>query len=80
MGTPYNSREEVDAGLSTWAESGPTYRAAHSEMQVRYKIAEKALAAYYEDRFNMSKPESQSTAKNVLDIALRTHYVFPKPR
>lgn len=80
MGAPYNSREQVDAGLSTWAEGGKTNRATHSEIRVRYKIAEKALATYYESRFNMSKSESQSTAKNVLDIALRTHYVFPKPR
>lgn len=80
MGTPYNSREEVDAGLSAWAENGKTYRAAYVEIQVQYKIAEKALKSHYKKRFNMSKIESQSTAKNVLDTALRTHYVFPKPR
>lgn len=80
MGTPYNSREEVDAGLSAWAENGKTYRAAYAEIQAQYKIAEKALTSYYKTRFNMSKIESQSTAKNVLDTALRTYYVFPKPR
>lgn len=80
MGIPYNSREEVDVGLSAWAEKGKMYRAAYAEIQVQYKIAEKALTSYYKTRFNMSKIESQSTAKNVLDSALRTYYVFPKPR
>lgn len=80
MGTPYNSREEVDAGLSMWAENGQAYKAARAEIQVQYKTAEKALTAYYKRRFNMSRVESQSTAESVLDNALRTHYVFPKQR
>lgn len=80
MGTPYNSREEVEMGLSTWAQNGKAYRAAHAEIQSQYKIAEKALKIYYMKRFNMSNVESLITAKSVLDTALRTHYVFPKPR
>ena len=80
MGTPDNSREEVDAGLSKWAENRQANKAARAEIQVQYRIAEEALTAYYKRRFNMSKVESKSTAEHVLDTALRTHYLIPKPR
>lgn len=35
MGAPYNSREEVDTGLSKWAENGKAYRAVHAEIQTQ---------------------------------------------
>lgn len=76
MGVPYNSRKEVDAGLTRWAQNGKAYEAAYAEVLAQYKIAEKALTTYYIRRFNMSEAKSASTAKRVLDTVLRTHYVF----
>jgi hypothetical protein len=79
MGTPYNSRKEVDAGLLAQAKNGKSYQAAYVEIKAGYKIAEKALADYYQEQFNMPEIKAKSTAKIVLDVALRTHYVFHKP-
>ncbi|MBI2726087.1 MAG: hypothetical protein HYX42_07540 [Polaromonas sp.] len=80
MGTPYNSREEVDMGLFAWAQRDKVSRKTYAEIQAQYKIAEKALQAYYRKQFNIPAAESQSTARSALDAAFRTHYVFPKPR
>lgn len=79
-GNPYNSREEVDAGLAMWAQKGAANRAEHAEILAQYKRAEKSLAGYYRAQFLMSKDESQATAQRVLDIAFRTYYVFHKER
>jgi len=76
MGEPYNSRGVVDVGLLEWAEQGKAYQAAYAEIQTQYKIAEKALAAYYVNSLRMSKSKSQSTATSVLDSVFRSHYVF----
>lgn len=80
MSGPYNSREEVDAGLALWAQKGTTYRAAYAEILAHYLPAERALAAYYQTQLRMSAPDSQATARRVLDIAFRTYYIFHKPR
>jgi hypothetical protein len=79
-GNPYNSREEVDAGLAMWAQKGAANRAEHAEILAQYKRADKSLAGYYRAQFLMSKDESQATAQRVLDIAFRTYYVFHKER
>lgn len=80
MSTPYNSRKEVEAGLSIWAEHGKMYQVAYAQIQAQYRIAEGELRSYYNRQLNMSKIASQIAAKNVLDIAYRAHYVFPKKR
>ena len=77
-GTPYNSREEVDTGLATWAQSHAWNRALHADIVAQYKRAEKALATYYRTQFQMPQSESQATAKRILDIAFRTYYIFHK--
>ncbi|MEJ7804988.1 MAG: hypothetical protein WKG03_03580 [Telluria sp.] len=76
MGSPFNSRKEVNSGLSRWAEKGKGYRVAHTQIKAQYRVAETALAMYYATQFNLSKNRSRSTAKKVLDIAFRRHYVF----
>lgn len=78
MGEPYNSREVVDAGLLKWADQGKAYRTAYAEIQSQYKIAEKALAAFYVSHLHMSMGESKSTAARVLDSVFRSHYAFPE--
>lgn len=35
MGSPYNSRTEVDAGLSDWAQTGKSYRVAYDRIQAQ---------------------------------------------
>jgi len=73
---PYNSREEVDAGLAEWAQRGKAYRAAYAEIQTQYKIAETALANYYKRRFKMPLIDARATAERVLDGVFREQYVF----
>lgn len=80
MGAPYNSRKEVASGLSGWAEQGMGYRVAHNQIGAQYKVAETALAMYYATHFKMSENKSRATAKKVLDIAFRRHYVFPSEK
>lgn len=72
----YNSREEVEAGLKGWSLQGASYRKIYQEIQRQYPVAEQSLAAYYRRRFNLSTPKAKALAAYMLDMALRSHYVF----
>ena len=76
MGTLWQTREEVDAGLLAWSKQGPAYQAEYSALMTQYVIAEKALAGYYKKRFHMPPDQAQVTAKDALDVAFRSHYWF----
>ncbi|HVK55048.1 MAG TPA: hypothetical protein VM532_08475 [Burkholderiales bacterium] len=76
----YNSRQEVDVGLETWARSGPSFLKVYKKIQTNYPIAKQSLSTYYKKRFLLPKEKAQNLAEWVLDIALRSHYVFPNGR
>lgn len=78
MGTPYNSHEEVDIGLSEWAEINTANKVIHMKIQAQYKIAQRALETYYGSYFKMSTIDSRTMAKTTLDITYRTHYIFSR--
>lgn len=75
-GTPYNNREEVDAGLKDWSQTGTTYRKVYQAIQRQYPIAEKSLANYYQRHFGQSPSNAKKLSKYILDITLRSHYAF----
>lgn len=74
----YNSREEVDSGLSAWATKSKKYLALYKKIQEQYPIAEKALAKYYKGTFNLTQEKAESLAKYTLDIGYRHNFIFNK--
>jgi hypothetical protein len=77
---PYNSRQEVDAGLRHWAGNGPVYRGLYQDIQRQYPKAERALARFYRIKFNKSAVEAKVMATYVIDVAIRSHYSFHSER
>ena len=77
MWTPYNTREEVDAGLKHWSQTGATYRKLYQSIQRQYSLAEQSLAEYYQKAFRRPAPDALALSSYVLDIALRSPYAFP---
>ena len=75
----YNSREEVDSGLSAWATKSKKYLALYKKIQEQYPIAEKALAKYYKGTFNLTQEKAESLAKYTLDIGYRHNFIFTQP-
>jgi hypothetical protein len=75
---PYNTRAEVEAGLKDWARKDATSRRTYHALQYHYPLAEHALAAYYHRYFRRSTAEAKALSAYVLDIALRSHYAFPR--
>jgi hypothetical protein len=75
--TPYNTREEVDAGLTAWASSGKRPRKIQQEIQNQYPLAQQALAEYYKTTFGRTDKDAAASAAFALDIAFRTGFTFP---
>lgn len=76
LDAPYNTRAEVDAGLQDWSEKGKAYRKIYKAIQHQIPVAERSLAQYYQRHFGRSAAEAKKVAAYVIDIALRSHYVF----
>lgn len=74
----YNTRAEVDAELLHWSRNGPAYRLLHTRIRKQYPLALRALAEHYKKNFHQSEKDAMETARYVLDIVLRSHYVFPR--
>lgn len=74
--TPYNSREEVDAGLKNWSQTGSADRKIYQAIQRQYPVAERSLANYYQQHFGRSTSEAKELSAYFLDIVLRKHYTF----
>ena len=49
----YNSRDEVDSGLSDLAPRGPKALAAYDEIKKQYAVAERALPTYFRKTFQL---------------------------
>lgn len=73
---PYNTREEVDAGLKDWSLSGPSYLKHYQSIQQQYPKAEHSLSEYYQTSFHLSPRKAKIQSAYALDIALRSHYAF----
>lgn len=73
----YNTRAEVDAGLSAWMVNARR-RALRARIVQRYPDAERALTEHYRRDLAMPEVKANAEAGRVLDILLRAHFVFPK--
>lgn len=74
--TPYNSREKVDAELKNWAHNAKSFHQLYQDIAAQYPKAERALAHYYQTQFDKNADEANGMAKQALDIAFRTYFVF----
>ena len=73
----YNSRIEVDLGLSNWSHKNKKFTALYQKIIQQYPRAEEALAEHYENQFQLTKEKAEHLAKYVLDSAFRGHFIFP---
>jgi hypothetical protein len=73
----YNDRDQVEAGLKKWARSAKSFGKIYQEISKQYPNAEDALARYYKARFHKKTDEARSVAKQALDIAFKSYFVFP---
>lgn len=73
---PYNTRPEVDLGLSSWSEEVEAYGEIYRNIVRQYPLAEESLAEYYQQHFGRSAADAKSLASYVLDVAFRSHYAF----
>jgi len=80
LAEPYNSREEVDAGLREWSLQNKTNGDVYRRIQELYGPALQSIGKYYQRTFNRSREESEQMASYALDIAFRNYYVFSKRR
>jgi uncharacterized protein YecT (DUF1311 family) len=76
LGGPYNTRDEVDAGLRNWSQEGATYRKVYQSIQQQYPLAGQALAEFYQKAFHRTVADAMAQSSYGLDIALRSHYAF----
>lgn len=73
---PYNTTDEVRAGLASWAQNGTSYHRTYQDILKSYPIAEKALSDHYMRQFNLPKAKANRMAQWALDIAFRGNYIF----
>jgi hypothetical protein len=74
--SPYNSREEVEAALQSWSQQGAPNAKLYRQIQHQYRIAERSLTTYYQRQFARTAPQAKALSIYMLDMALRSHYVF----
>lgn len=75
---PYNSRRDVDAGLHQWSKGVASFRTLDRRIQAEYSTAIDALADLYVQRFGKTPEAARTLARHNLDIAYRSHFVFPQ--
>jgi hypothetical protein len=73
---PYNTREEVEAGLAEWSLKARSFSSLRSRLQAQYPLAQAALARYYERHFGKDPEQARAAAAYSLDIAFRMYFVF----
>lgn len=74
--TPYNSREEIEAGLTAWAEGVPARVRLHGKLLESLAPAEDALANFLRDRFAIGGDEARAFSAYAIDHMLRSHFTF----
>lgn len=72
----YNSREEVDAGLKRWAAGSKARAAVYRAILAQHGPAERAMAAYYTQWFDLNPREAQAAGRFVIDAMFRTYFTF----
>jgi hypothetical protein len=77
LGNPYNTREEVEAGLQTWSSGNAKRRALHARIVRQYPRAERALADHYRMTFQMPAADARTMAAFTTDIVFRRYFVCP---
>lgn len=75
---PYNTRDEVEAGLTQWAAATPQRAALLRNLHDQTPAAERALAAYYRERFQISPSDARQASAYVVDYMLRSYFVFSR--
>jgi hypothetical protein len=74
--TPYNTREEVEAGLEQWAAGSARRTALYGAIRRQRPDAERELAAYYAKRFGLRPDEARRASAHVLDHVFRSNFAF----
>jgi hypothetical protein len=74
---PYNTRRQVEAGLTQWARNSSRRTALHRTIQGDYPKAQRALTTYYKQRFGLSATQARELASFVSDHMLRLYFIFP---
>jgi uncharacterized protein len=77
---PYNSHQEVEDGLINWSKDSISNQRLYESIRNQFSIAEKSLAQYYQQQFNLSSIKAETLSKSVIDIFIRSHYSFSKNR
>lgn len=75
--TPYNSRAEVEAGLTAWAQGVPARIRLHRRLMNSLQPAETALVRFLVDRFAIAKDDASSFSAYAIDHMLRSYFMFP---
>lgn len=73
---PYNTRQELDAGLASWSREDSSHATTYQNILRQYPLAERSLADYYRNRFKRKPAEAKLLAAYVMDIVFRSYYVF----
>jgi hypothetical protein len=76
--TPYNTRTEVDDNLLEWSQQDKANRKLYAAILAQYDVAERALAQHYARQLRMPAEEAAQTAKTILDINFRMHFMINK--
>ena len=72
----YNSRQEVDDGLRTWARGAKSFAGVYRDIQRSYPLAEQALARYYQRQLHLPSARAGRLAHWVLDLGYRANFAF----
>lgn len=73
---PYNSRREVDPGLSKWSKAVPARGRLRRKLSRSYNPAKEALAKFLASRFAIQADEARSFSAYAMDVLLRNYFVF----
>ncbi len=77
---PYNTRDEIEAGLAEWASQDADQRAELARIHALVPLSERALAAYYRRVFGASAQQARHSATHAIDVAVRMHFAFHSDR
>jgi len=73
---PYNSRDEVEAGLAAWAKGVPARERLHRNLRASYGPARDALAGYLVGTFAIGRTAAERFSGYAMDLMLRSYFVF----
>lgn len=76
--TPYNTRSEVEHGLSEWAKGNRQRTALLKRIKATYPSAELELTSYYGARTKDGANSSRNLGRQVLDHMFRSYFIFPR--